>query len=76
MSNAKIVYLDLIKDANFELFEKMASMIIEKFLEKGVVTEKELSHTRFDKSRQLWTDKFHATLIHAGRQSFDATELI
>ena len=67
LSNSRILYVDLLKNEGFDLFEKMASMIIAKFLEKGVVTEKELSHTRFDKNRQLWTDKFHATLVHAGK---------
>ena len=59
------------------MLEKIADEIIKKFLEKGITTEDELGHVKFNKRTQRWQVKFHLTLLRPqGNKPFDATELL
>ena len=35
----RVMYLDIIQDENYELLQKIANLIITKFIEKGVTSE-------------------------------------
>ena len=43
-----MLYLDIVKDENYELLQRIADIIITKYIEKGVTTERELSHVRYN----------------------------
>ena len=67
----------MLKDENFDVLQKIADVIISKFLKEGVTTERELSHIKFDKEKQIWTpSEFHLTMIRAMRKPLNATQLI
>ena len=52
-------------------------MIIKKFLEKGITTEKELSHVRLNPRTQMYDVKYHLTALRSNRnKTMDATELL
>ena len=52
-------------------------MIISKFLEKGVTTERELDKVRFNNQTQMYDVKFHLTSMRSQRnRTMDATELL
>ena len=53
-TKSKVLYLDVIQDENYELLQKIADLIITKFIERGVTTERELSHVRFNHQKQLY----------------------
>ena len=45
---SKVLYLDIVQDENYELLQKIADMIITKFIERGVTSERELGHIRYN----------------------------
>lgn len=47
-AKSRVLYIDIVQDEDYRMLEKIADMIIQKFLEKGITTEKELSHVRFN----------------------------
>ena len=47
-AKSRVLYIDIKHDENYRMLEKIADMIIQKFLEKGITTEKELSHVHFN----------------------------
>ena len=75
LSAVRILYTDIVKDESFEKLQLISDAVISKFLEVGVVTEKELSHIKFNE-KKLWTPEYHLTIIRANRKPFDATQLM
>ena len=50
----RVLYIDILQDENYALLERIASQIIEKFLEKGVTTAAELGHVKYDNRTQMY----------------------
>ena len=74
---SKVLYLDIVKDENYELLQRIADIIITKYIEKGVTTERELSHVRYNHQKQLYEQTFHITVLRSARnQTMDATPII
>ena len=65
---SKVLYLDIVQDENYELLQKIADMIITKFIERGVTSERELGHIRYNHQKQLYEQKFHITAIRSQRK--------
>ena len=73
----RVMYVDIVQNSHYEMLEKIADEIIKKFLEKGVTTEKELSHVTFNQRKQMWQVKFHLTVLRSLRsRAMDANELL
>ena len=76
-SKSRVLYLDLVQDENYELLEKIADLIIKKFIEKGITTDKEIGHVRLNPRTQCYEQKFHVTALRSAmRKTLDATELL
>ena len=56
--------------------QKITSTLIQAFLDKGVLTEKELDKVKFDKAKGLWISTFHLTMLRSQRDFIDAKTLI
>ena len=53
-AKTRIGFLDIVKDEHFATLERIISLIISTFLDKGVTTQKELSHVSYDESSKMW----------------------
>lgn len=45
---SRVMYIDAVQNSHYELLEKITDTIIKKFLEKGITTEQELDHVKFN----------------------------
>lgn len=73
---ARIIYVDVVKDDHFNRMQQITSHLIQAFLDKGVTSEKQLDHVRFDKRTGLWSGEFHLTMMKATREMIDAKTLM
>ena len=64
-TKTRVIYIDAVKDENYVNLEKIADLIIKKFLENGITTERELSHIKLNEATQLYEVKFHLTVIRS-----------
>lgn len=70
------MYIDVVKDEAFDRMQKITSQVIQTFLDKGITTEKDFSHVRFDKTRGVWSGEFHLTMMRSQREPIDAKTLM
>lgn len=71
------MYIDVVQDEHHRVLEKIADMIIRKFLEKGITTEKELDHIKYNPRSQMYEVNFHMTALRSPRnKTMDATEIL
>lgn len=76
-TKARVMYIDVVQDEHHTVLEKIADMIIRKFLEKGITTEKELDHVKYNPRSQMYEVNFHMTALRSPRnKTMDATELL
>lgn len=47
-AKSRVLYIDIKQDEHYRTLERIADMIIKKFLEKGVTTERELDHVKLN----------------------------
>ena len=73
---ARIVYIDVVKNDHFVRMQKITSHLIQTFLDKGITTEKQLDKIRLDKNTGLWSGEFHLTMMRANRDPIDAKTLM
>lgn len=74
---SRILYLDVVQDAHYRTLQRIADMIIKKFIEKGVTTEGELDKVRLNPRTQMYDVKFHMTAIRSHRnRTMDATDIL
>jgi hypothetical protein len=56
--------------------QQITSAVINEFLAKGIITDKEMDKVRFDKNKGLWTGEFHLTMLRSQKELIDAKTLI
>lgn len=62
---ARIVYIDVVKDDAFDRMRQITSHVIQIFLDRGITSENQLDRIRFDKNQGVWSGEFHLTMMRS-----------